>query len=68
MLGGVPVTDSKKGVMIPEPLPAWLTSTVFDRFKQFGLVFGEDSTKLDMPNHVLVNEYLSGQGILVNCN
>ncbi|CAL8126033.1 unnamed protein product [Orchesella dallaii] len=51
--GGIPHT---KG-MIAEELPSWLLTTV-ERIYELG-VFGEKK-----PNHVLVNEYLSGQGIM----
>ncbi|XP_065084898.1 alpha-ketoglutarate-dependent dioxygenase alkB homolog 6 [Ochlerotatus camptorhynchus] len=53
--GGVP---HPKG-MIAEPMPSWLQSYV-DKINQLNGVF-EDGKKA---NHVLVNEYLSGQGIM----
>jgi alkylated DNA repair protein alkB family protein 6 len=41
-----------------EPMPKWL-SDCCDRVKELG-VFGDKT-----PNHVLVNEYTPGQGIMV---
>lgn len=49
--------------MIGEPLPVWL-SYLFPRFREAGVFEGMDATHQD-PNHCLVNEYLSGQGIMV---
>eukprot|EP00051_Salpingoeca_urceolata_P008734 m.108420 g.108420 ORF g.108420 m.108420 type:complete len:236 (-) comp15913_c2_seq2:139-846(-) len=43
--------------LIPQPLPPWLTP-LMQRIDQMGAFFGEAS------NHVLVNEYLPGQGIM----
>ena len=43
--------------MIPEPIPCWLMQYV-NKVHSLGL-FGEKK-----PNHVLVNEYLPGQGIM----
>uniref|UniRef100_A0A1B6M712 Fe2OG dioxygenase domain-containing protein n=2 Tax=Graphocephala atropunctata TaxID=36148 RepID=A0A1B6M712_9HEMI len=54
--GGIP---HPKG-MIPEPLPEWLQEFV-DRVSHLE-VFGR-SIK---PNHVLINEYLPGQGIMAH--
>lgn len=51
--GGIP---HPKG-MIPEPLPSWLTD-ICKRVASLGL-FGDKT-----PNHVLVNEYKPGEGIL----
>ncbi|XP_076359795.1 putative RNA/DNA demethylase ALKBH6 isoform X1 [Tachypleus tridentatus] len=51
--GGLP---HPKG-MIPEPLPKWL-ETYLTKINTLG-VFGDKTA-----NHVLVNEYLSGQGIM----
>uniref|UniRef100_A0A1I8J221 Fe2OG dioxygenase domain-containing protein n=1 Tax=Macrostomum lignano TaxID=282301 RepID=A0A1I8J221_9PLAT len=50
--GGLP---HPKG-MVSEPLPDWLERLI-DRVAGLGLFSGR-------PNHVLVNEYLSGQGIM----
>eukprot|EP01147_Barroeca_monosierra_P001637 gene1637-4771_t len=55
--GGLPST---KG-MLQEPLPGWLEQLT----NKIGSlkVFGSDKD-IVMPNHVLINEYLPGQGIL----
>ncbi|KAF4517547.1 hypothetical protein B566_EDAN005111 [Ephemera danica] len=53
--GGLPHV---KG-MIAEDLPGWLSAQV-DKVSQLGL-FEADKR----PNHVLINEYLPGQGIMV---
>lgn len=49
--GGIP---QPKG-MIPEDIPDWL-QVYCDKIFQLGIF--EDK----MPNHILINEYLSGQG------
>uniref|UniRef100_A0A1B6J7G0 Fe2OG dioxygenase domain-containing protein n=1 Tax=Homalodisca liturata TaxID=320908 RepID=A0A1B6J7G0_9HEMI len=54
--GGIP---HPKG-MIPEPLPEWLQEYV-NRVGQLEVF--ESGTK---PNHVLINEYLPGQGIMAH--
>lgn len=51
--GGVP----HKNGMIPEKIPEWLQVYV-DKVGSFDLFGG------NQPNHVLVNEYLPGQGIM----
>jgi len=56
--GGLP---HPKG-MISEPLPDWL-SPYCDRISDMG-IFREFQGETRRANHVLVNEYLSGQGIL----
>jgi len=53
MYGGVPVNHSNG--MIPEKLPSWL-EVIFCEIRKLG-VFSTG------PNHVLLNEYLNGQGI-----
>jgi alkylated DNA repair protein alkB family protein 6 len=52
--GGLP---HEKG-MIAQPLPTWLLS-VSDDLRQQWKIFGDRS-----PNHVLINEYESKQGIM----
>ncbi|XP_046847687.1 alpha-ketoglutarate-dependent dioxygenase alkB homolog 6-like isoform X2 [Xenia sp. Carnegie-2017] len=52
-----PKDDYKTGGMIPETLPKWL-STYTDKLGSLG-IFGNHR-----PNHVLVNEYTPGQGIM----
>jgi alkylated DNA repair protein alkB family protein 6 len=58
-----PSTLAKGEVLISSALPDWLTTTppILERFQQLG-VFAE--TKHKQPNHVLVNEYLPGDGIM----
>lgn len=51
--GGIPHT---KG-MIAEPIPDWLQDYL-NRIHSLNLMNGK------VPNHILVNEYLSGQGIM----
>jgi len=43
--------------MVPEPLPTWL-NTYCDKIGKLGVFDGS------IPNHVLVNEYTAGQGIM----
>ncbi|RKP14803.1 putative alpha-ketoglutarate-dependent dioxygenase ABH6-like protein [Piptocephalis cylindrospora] len=51
-------TPHAKGTIL-EPLPSW-TQVPFDRFRALGIF-----TKVSYhPNHLLVNEYLAGQGIM----
>ncbi|CAG8498301.1 1401_t:CDS:2 [Acaulospora morrowiae] len=56
--GGIP---TERG-MLSEPLPSWLTNTIFPRFTKLN-IFSE-CEKFHLPNHCLINEYLSGQGIM----
>jgi alkylated DNA repair protein alkB homolog 6 len=55
ILGGLP---TQRG-MIPESMPAWL-GAVIRKIERACPEFFPCS-----PNHVLVNEYLPGQGIMV---
>src|SRR5258708_801623 len=48
-------------VLIDQPLPVWLVNPVIPRLKQLGIF---TSTPHRGPNHVLVNEYEPGQGIM----
>ncbi|CAG8480345.1 823_t:CDS:2 [Funneliformis caledonium] len=56
-IGGKP---TERG-MLSEPLPSWLTSP-FSKFSQLGIF--EACSKFKLPNHCLINEYESGQGIM----
>lgn len=56
--GGTP----HNGKMIEEPIPDWLKSSIFAKLQQIGIRFAENDSS--EPNHVLVNEYLPGQGIM----
>ncbi|KAG0256397.1 Alpha-ketoglutarate-dependent dioxygenase alkB 6 [Actinomortierella ambigua] len=53
---------SPKG-MVGEPVPSWLTTPLFDRLKQLNVFTANDGSPY-APNHVLINEYLPGQGIM----
>jgi alkylated DNA repair protein alkB homolog 6 len=54
---------AKGNILISSPLPDWLTANppILERFEKLGVFAG---TKHRHPNHVLVNEYLPGQGIM----
>ncbi|CAI2168734.1 11032_t:CDS:2 [Funneliformis geosporum] len=56
-IGGKP---TERG-MLSEPLPSWLTSP-FSKFSHLGIFDG--CSKFKLPNHCLINEYESGQGIM----
>ncbi|WWC87057.1 uncharacterized protein L201_001942 [Kwoniella dendrophila CBS 6074] len=59
-------TMSKKGILLPEPLPDFLTSfpNITERIESFLRVASSVKGKEKMGiNQVLVNEYQSGQGI-----
>ncbi|RIB09621.1 hypothetical protein C2G38_1981039 [Gigaspora rosea] len=56
--GGVP---TERG-MLSESLPSWLTTCTFPKFSTLGLF--NDCEKFKLPNHCLINEYESGQGIM----
>lgn len=50
--------------MVSEPLPPWLEEYA-NRLGKLGIFEGAPGGR---PNHVLINEYLPGQGIMVaNC-
>ena len=48
--------------MVVEPLPPWLEAYAV-RLGEMGLFAGAQTPR---PNHVLINEYLPGQGIMVS--
>ncbi|KAF2668436.1 hypothetical protein BT63DRAFT_276793 [Microthyrium microscopicum] len=59
-----PSTLTTNNTLIAAPLPPWLTTLpvrIKTRFKEYS-IFAE--TKHQEPNHVLVNEYQPGQGIM----
>ncbi|KAJ5354790.1 hypothetical protein N7541_005834 [Penicillium brevicompactum] len=57
-----PSALTRNNVLLASPLPAWLRSPIIEsRFKSLG-IFNDSPHK--EPNHVLVNEYLPGQGIM----
>lgn len=60
LLGGKP---TERG-MIAEPLPSWLKDSIFSKFSQLEIF--NNCSKFKLPNHCLINEYESGQGIMVS--
>ncbi|KAJ9637126.1 hypothetical protein H2199_007412 [Coniosporium tulheliwenetii] len=56
-----PSTLSTTSTLLAAPLPPWLLNPVAKRFEEYG-VFSE--TPHQAPNHVLVNEYRAGEGIM----
>ncbi|CAO2653355.1 Nn.00g027660.m01.CDS01 [Neocucurbitaria sp. VM-36] len=56
-----PSTLTKNNVLLAAPLPNYLTNPVIDRFKHLGIF---DETPHRQPNHVLINEYKPGEGIM----
>ncbi|KAE8383655.1 hypothetical protein BDV26DRAFT_94724 [Aspergillus bertholletiae] len=56
-----PSALSKSNALISSPLPSWLVAPVVSRFESLG-IFADAPHKT--PNHVLVNEYRPGQGIM----
>jgi len=52
---------SSKGSLIPAPMPAWM-STIVNKVSIETALWGKDQK----PNHVLVNKYEPGQGILTH--
>ncbi|CAB5198851.1 unnamed protein product [Rhizophagus irregularis] len=48
--------------MIAEPLPSWLKDSIFSKFSQLEIF--NNCSKFKLPNHCLINEYESGQGIM----
>ncbi|KAF1958469.1 hypothetical protein CC80DRAFT_546701 [Byssothecium circinans] len=60
-LQAYPSTLTKTNTLIASPLPQWLTHPIIDRFKSLGLF---EHTPHQQPNHVLVNEYRAGEGIM----
>jgi alkylated DNA repair protein alkB family protein 6 len=60
---------TKNQTLLSGPLPIWLSSQpapILARFGELGVFdnCSEDTNKQTSPNHVLVNEYLPGQGIM----
>ncbi|EUC34052.1 hypothetical protein COCCADRAFT_94499 [Bipolaris zeicola 26-R-13] len=60
-LQAVPSTLTKNNTLLASPLPVYLTTPIVDHFKDLGIF---DDTPHRQPNHVLVNEYKPGQGIM----
>ncbi|KAF2020498.1 hypothetical protein BU24DRAFT_403604 [Aaosphaeria arxii CBS 175.79] len=56
-----PSTLTKNNTLLGAPLPPYLVQPVVDRFKMLGIF---DHTPHKEPNHVLINEYKRGEGIM----
>ncbi|KAL3478732.1 hypothetical protein BJX99DRAFT_256147 [Aspergillus californicus] len=56
-----PSSLTNNNTLLASPLPKWLTTPIISRFDALSL-FGDAPHK--RPNHVLVNEYRPGQGIM----
>ncbi|KAL4793589.1 hypothetical protein BDV19DRAFT_391017 [Aspergillus venezuelensis] len=52
---------TKSNTLLDAPLPRWLSDPIIPRFAQLSLFENSPHKK---PNHVLVNEYQRGQGIM----
>jgi len=60
-LQAIPSTLTKSNTLLAAPLPTYLTHPIVDRFEEYD-VFSH--TPHQQPNHVLVNEYRAGEGIM----
>ncbi|KAF1832868.1 alkB, alkylation repair protein 6 [Decorospora gaudefroyi] len=60
-LQAIPSTLTKTNTLLAAPLPTYLVTPVVSRFKDLGIF---DQTPHQQPNHVLVNEYRAGEGIM----
>ncbi|KAF2850185.1 hypothetical protein T440DRAFT_397593 [Plenodomus tracheiphilus IPT5] len=56
-----PSTLTKNNTLLAAPLPMWLANLVVERFKEYKIFEG---TPHQGPNHVLINEYKAGEGIM----
>ncbi|KAI8936628.1 hypothetical protein NX059_007027 [Plenodomus lindquistii] len=52
---------TKNNALLAAPLPSYLTNPVVERFREMGIFAG---TPHGSPNHVLINEYKPGEGIM----
>lgn len=61
---------SKKNTLIESPLPTWLTEPIINRLLSLPLSTANPATNVfsisphKAPNHVLINEYQPGEGIM----
>jgi alkylated DNA repair protein alkB homolog 6 len=62
LTGGTPKVED--GKMLQEPIPTWLKEPIFKKLQSIGVNFGDSPSTPTEPNHILVNEYLPGQGIM----
>ncbi|KAE8849938.1 hypothetical protein PTNB85_00354 [Pyrenophora teres f. teres] len=60
-LQAVPSTLTKSNTLLAAPLPNYLTHPIVKRFEEYS-IFAH--TPHQQPNHVLVNEYRAGEGIM----
>lgn len=56
-----PSALSKTNILLGEPLPPWLETPLIPKMQELGIW---DNTPHGAPNHVLVNEYQPGEGIM----
>ncbi|KAJ5130935.1 uncharacterized protein N7515_006974 [Penicillium bovifimosum] len=56
-----PSALTQSNTLLASPLPDWLQSPIIERFSELGIF---DDAPHQAPNHVLVNEYQPGQGIM----
>ncbi|KAF2032416.1 hypothetical protein EK21DRAFT_61182 [Setomelanomma holmii] len=56
-----PSTLTKNNTLLAAPLPVYLTRPIIPRFKELSIF---DNTPYQQPNHVLINEYKPGEGIM----
>ncbi|KAF2824675.1 hypothetical protein CC86DRAFT_45815 [Ophiobolus disseminans] len=56
-----PSTLTKSNTLLAAPLPTYLTSSILPRFNALSIF---DDTPHQAPNHVLINEYKPGEGIM----
>lgn len=56
-----PSTLTNNNTLLASPLPAYLINPIIPRFKDLGIF---EHTPHKQPNHVLINEYKSGEGIM----
>ncbi|KAL5113624.1 hypothetical protein ACEQ8H_008489 [Pleosporales sp. CAS-2024a] len=56
-----PSTLTKNNALLASPLPDYLSKPMMDRFAHLGIF---DATPHQQPNHVLINEYKAGEGIM----
>jgi len=63
-------SDLTKNTLLDSPLPRWLTDPIFDRLLSCPISVAESNRNIftdsphHAPNHVLINEYLPGEGIM----
>ncbi|KAH6875048.1 hypothetical protein BKA58DRAFT_114800 [Alternaria rosae] len=60
-LQALPSTLTSTNTLLAAPLPTYLTTPIIPRFSDLGIF---DHTPHGQPNHILVNEYKPGEGIM----